>query len=474
MNLDALKKANILVLGDIILDKYLEGSVSRVSPEAPVPVLKPESEEIRLGGAANVASNISALGSKVYLQGIVGKDETSKQLKALLESCKIKNSLIKSSKPTISKLRLLASKQQLIRLDIEEQFSLIDWNLLKKSFNKLIANTSATVLILSDYEKGTLQDIPYLIGQARKNNLRVLVDPKGSNFMKYKGASVITPNYSEFVSEVGGVSSESDLTSKGKNLLVKLNLDALLITRGSEGMTLIERDNKKIIRSDFPTQAKEVFDVSGAGDTVIAALAVGLASNLELNSSVKLANFAAGIVVGKSGTAVPKKSEMEQFFTDDIDNLTKQSLKRLCDFSKQESKRIVFTNGCFDVLHAGHVSYLESAKKMGDKLIVAINSDSSVKKLKGTDRPINSLAERKVLLEALSCVDWVIDFSEETPLKLIEYLKPDVLVKGADYKIQDIVGSKFVLKSGGEVKTIKFVKGISSTQKINKIRNLIT
>lgn len=470
MNLDLLKKAKVLVIGDIILDKYIHGNVDRVSPEAPVPILRPKFEERRLGGAANVASNISALGSKVWLQGVVGKDEAAKEIRSLIKERNIKGFFITSKFPTISKLRILASRQQLLRVDSEEKFSEEDWANTRNLFSKLISTTKASVLILSDYEKGTLRDIPLLIKQANKKNLYTLVDPKGNNFSKYKGANIITPNYLEFSNAVGGVSDEPDLTLKAKNLITDLKLDALLITRGAEGMTLIEKQEGKIKRSDFSTQAQEVFDVSGAGDTVIASLAASIACGFNLNDSVKISNIAAGVVVGKSGTATPRISELEHFFKADSIFSTKTQLKRLCKEAREDSLKVVFTNGCFDILHAGHVSYLEAAKELGDKLIVGINNDSSVRKLKGKDRPINPLEERMTLIQALKCVDHVVSFSEETPLKLIEFLKPNILVKGADYSTEEIVGASSVIRDGGEVKTIPLVKGLSSSDKIKKIK----
>ena len=470
MNLDLLKKANVLVIGDIILDKYIYGSVDRVSPESPVPVLRPESEESRLGGAANVASNISSLGSKVSLQGVIGRDEAAEGLKALLKEKKVKGFFSISSLPTISKLRLLASRQQLLRIDVEEKFSIEDWSKTKALFSKIISSTKATVIVVSDYDKGTLRDIPFLIKQAAKKNIYTLIDPKGNDFSKYEGANIITPNYLEFSNAVGGVLSESDLTLKAKNLIEDLKLEALLITRGAEGMTLVEKQKDKMIRTDFSTLAQEVFDVSGAGDTVIASLAASIASGFNLSDSVRISNVAAGIVVGKSGTATPRLSELEASFKTNADSFSKAQLKLICKEAKEDSLKVVFTNGCFDILHAGHLSYLEAAKELGDKLIVGINNDSSVSKLKGKGRPINPLEERMALIQALKCVDYVVSFSEDTPLKLIEFLKPNVLVKGADYKVKDIVGSESVIKDGGEVRTIPLVKGLSSSRKIQKIK----
>ena len=470
MNLDLLKKANVLVIGDIILDKYIYGSVDRVSPESPVPVLRPESEESRLGGAANVASNISSLGSKVSLQGVIGRDEAAEGLKALLKEKKVKGFFSTSSLPTISKLRLLASRQQLLRIDVEEKFSIEDWSKTKALFSKIISSTKATVIVVSDYDKGTLRDIPFLIKQAAKKNIYTLIDPKGNDFSKYEGANIITPNYLEFSNAVGGVSSESDLTLKANDLIEDLKLEALLITRGAEGMTLVEKQKDKMIRTDYSTLAQEVFDVSGAGDTVIASLAASIASGFNLSDSVRISNVAAGIVVGKSGTATPRLSELEASFKTNSDSFSKAQLKLICKEAKEDSLKVVFTNGCFDILHAGHLSYLKKKKELGDKLIVGINNDSSVSKLKGKGRPINPLEERMALIQALKCVDYVVPFSEDTPLKLIKFLKPNVLVKGADYKVKDIVGSESVIKDGGEVRTIPLVKGLSSSRKIQKIK----
>ena len=294
-----------------MLDRYLYGTVDRVSPEAPVPVLKPNKEEIRLGGAANVALNLSSLGSKVNLVGISGKDSASKQIFNLLKDNKIKNSLIKSNLPTITKLRLISSKQQLLRLDNEEEFTKEDWKSTKRKFDESIALKSNNLIIISDYGKGTLQDIPSLIKKAKRFKKTILVDPKGNNFSKYKGADIITPNFLEFVGVVGSVRSEKDITEKAKSLIKSLELEALLITRGHEGMTLFSKEKSKIVRSDFPTQAKEVFDVSGAGDTVIASIAAALSTGFDISSAVKLANVAAGIVVGKSGTATASLLENE-------------------------------------------------------------------------------------------------------------------------------------------------------------------
>ena len=470
MNLKLLSKSNILVFGDVMLDRYVSGSVDRVSPEAPVPVLQPIKEEIRLGGAANVALNLSSLGSKVSLIGISGKDSSSAQIFRLLKENKIKNEIVKSNLPTITKLRLLSSKQQLLRVDNEEEFTKEDWNSAKKRFDKSIALNSNNLLIISDYGKGTLQDIPGLIKKAKKSKKIVLVDPKGNNFSKYKGADVITPNFSEFIGEVGAVKNEREITAKAKSLIKSLKLGALLVTRGPEGMTLFNKEKGNVVRSDFPTQAQEVFDVSGAGDTVIASVAAALSTGLDMTSAVKLANVAAGIVVGKSGTATASISEIEPHFTGEDLVFTLKEAKKHSVMLRKNGKKIVFTNGCFDILHAGHVHYLEQAKELGDELVVGLNSDSSVKTLKGPSRPINNLEQRAKVLSSLKCVDRIVSFADETPIKLIKEIKPDVLVKGGDYKVKDVVGHKEVRSWGGEVKIIPLVPGLSTTNIIKKLK----
>ena len=468
MNLKMLNKGHVLVFGDIILDRYISGSVDRVSPEAPVPVLKPSNEEIRLGGAANVALNLSSLGSNTTLIGVTGKDESSTQIIDLLKKNNIKKALSKSKHPTISKLRILASQQQLIRIDNEEEFSETDWQSSLSNYRKNINLKKNKVLIISDYEKGTLRNIPLIIREAKKLKKIILVDPKGDDFSKYKSADIITPNFQEFERVVGKVNSEPEITKKGKDLIKSLNLNSLLITRGSEGMTLLDKRNGKVVREDFPTEARDVFDVSGAGDTVIASIAAGLAGGFSLSESIRLANLAAGIVVGKSGTATVNQAELVPYLGLSESYVSFNEVKVYSKDLHERGKKIVFTNGCFDILHAGHVEYLEAAKELGDKLIVAINTDRSVRKLKGSSRPVNTLAHRAKVLASLQCIDKVVFFDEDTPIKLIKAIRPDVLVKGGDYKLKDIVGHKEVSQSGGSVVTIPLVKGLSTSKIISK------
>ena len=464
MDLKELKKGKVIVFGDIMLDKYLSGSIDRISPEAPVPVLNPSSEEIRLGGAANVALNLSSLGVKTTLLGVTGKDDDSEKIIDLLKLNKIRFSLRRSVVPTISKTRLLSSQQQLLRIDEEEKFLDADWKASLGKFLKLVNQENNKVFVLSDYGKGTLMDTKLIIRRAKAKGKIILIDPKGKDFSKYVGADLITPNLNEFMEVVGKITSEKELTKKGKNLIKSLKLKALLITRGPDGMTLLENKNNKIKRTDFPTQAKDVFDVSGAGDTVIASVASGLAADFTLEESIRLANIAAGIVVAKLGTASVYLDEIRPYYEKRIPYLNLEGARTLVELFRERNQKIVFTNGCFDILHAGHVEYLEAAKSKGDKLIVGINSDRSVSQLKGSKRPINKLIHRAKVLGSLRCVDEVVMFDEETPIKLIKSLKPDFLVKGGDYKVQDIVGYDVVSKYGGSIITIPLIKGLSTTK----------
>ena len=469
MELKALKKAKVLVVGDLMLDHYINGSVDRISPEAPVPVIRPKNEEFRLGGAANVATNISSLGGKPKLLGIIGKDNEGSQIKKLLKESSVSNVLVVSKKPSVTKQRIVVSKQQILRLDKEDFFSKDDSLELKKIFIR--EAKKYPLVILSDYNKGSLREVQKFIKIANKKGSKVLVDPKGEDFKKYKGASILTPNYNEFCRVLGIPKNESDLTKKGHELIKNLGLEALLITRGPEGMTLLRLEKKKILRNDFLAEAKEVFDVSGAGDTVLGAFALALASGMDIVESVKLANIAAGIVVGKFGTSVVSLDEiLKQLSQSRPSKLLTHKEAISCILSaRSNQEKIVFTNGCFDILHLGHVAYLQKAKDLGEKLIVAVNSDSSVRNLKGKRRPINKLADRMEVLASLECVDWIISFSEDSPDKVIKKLKPNVLVKGNDYKIKEIAGSDFVKSYGGEVKTIPLIKGVSTSSIVEKI-----
>lgn len=440
------QSTHILIVGDVMLDRYWHGVTSRISPEAPVPIVHVNQQQQCPGGAGNVALNIRALGGQVTVIGVTGKDEAADILSKQLTDQNINCAFIRlENAPTITKLRVLSRHQQLIRLDFENPFSKRDVQQIATKMQTYIDKVDA--VILSDYGKGSLVDSATMIKCATMAGKPVLVDPKGNDFEKYRGATVITPNVAEFEAIVGHCSTETELVEKGQNLREHLNLNALLITRSQDGMTLL-RANLPALH--LPTDAREVFDVTGAGDTVIATLATGLASGLNWESATKLANKAAGIVVSKLGAATVSLAELEP---------------------NRQTETVVMTNGCFDILHAGHIQYLTQARQLGDRLIVAVNDDDSVRRLKGKTRPINSLEQRMTVLNALECVDEVVAFSDDTPEKIICQKLPDILVKGGDYTIDQIAGSDCVLNNGGQVLTLDFVEGCSTSNIIERIGN---
>ncbi len=452
-----------------MLDRYWSGGTSRISPEAPVPVVKVETCDERVGGAANVALNIAALGSQVSLGGIVGEDEPANTLANLLVKNGINSTLLnRSDCSTITKLRILSRHQQLIRLDFEDHSQI---NGATELAAQTISNFEGVdALVLSDYNKGSLHAVQEIIQAARKLSLPVLVDPKGDDFAKYHGASLLTPNLGEFEAVVGTCADDEELVNKGEALRSKLELGALLITRSERGMTLLEQNQAPI---HLPARGREVFDVTGAGDTVIGVLAAMVAAGESMASAATLANIAAGIVVGKLGAATVTPQELENAQQEHHSvqrGITNES--DLLDFAAEARSRgetIVITNGCFDILHPGHITYLEEAAALGDHLVVAVNDDDSVTRLKGEGRPINALQDRMHMLAALSCVDWVVPFSEDTPERLMCHVLPNVLVKGGDYRPEEIAGHDCVVKNGGEVQVLSFKKGYSSTDIIQRI-----
>ncbi|AMW17411.1 bifunctional D-glycero-beta-D-manno-heptose-7-phosphate kinase/D-glycero-beta-D-manno-heptose 1-phosphate adenylyltransferase HldE [Glaesserella parasuis] len=464
--------AKVLVLGDVMLDRYWFGSTNRISPEAPVPVVKVQENEDRAGGAANVAMNIASLNVPVTLHGLVGNDDAGRALDKLLSEHRIQNQCVAvDSHPTITKLRILSRHQQLLRLDFEEGFHNLDCQAL---LAKLAAEITAYgALILSDYGKGTLDTVQQMIQIARQANVPVLIDPKGTDFERYRGATLLTPNMSEFEAVAGHCRDEDEIVTKGLKMIADFDLLALLITRSEKGMTLL-RPNQEPFH--LPTQAKEVYDVTGAGDTVISVLATAIADGRPLEEACYLANAAAGIVVGKLGTSTVSPSELEQAIHQRAETgfgvVSEDELKAIVKQSKTRGEKIVMTNGCFDILHPGHISYLENARKLGDRLIVAVNTDESVKRLKGESRPINDLDARMAVLAGLASVDWVVPFGEDTPQRLIGEILPDLLVKGGDYKPEEIAGSQEVWANGGEVRVLNFENGCSTTNVIKKIRSL--
>lgn len=470
VDIPAFTQARVLVVGDVMLDRYWQGPTQRISPEAPVPVVKIDQHEDRPGGAANVALNIASLGGSASLVGVTGDDEAADTLDQNLATLGVKSHFLRqTSMPTITKLRVLSRHQQLIRLDFEQSIAKVDKSQLNNVVEGLLADHN--LLLLSDYAKGTLSDVQALITSAKANNIAVLVDPKGTDFAKYRGATLLTPNLSEFEAIVGECNDEVELVAKGNKLLAELDLQALLITRGEQGMTLLRPNQQEL---HLPTQAKEVYDVTGAGDTVIATLALAIAAGGSYAQASALANIAAGIVVGKLGTSSVSEAELTQAISVGQESgfgvLTESQLKIAVEQAKKRGEKIVMTNGCFDILHAGHVSYLGNAKQLANRLIVAVNDDASVKALKGAARPINPLDRRMAVLAGLGAVDWVVSFSEDTPQRLIANILPDVLVKGGDYSVEDIAGGKEVIENGGEVKVLNFETGISTTDIINTIQ----
>lgn len=464
------QQAKVLVLGDVMLDRYWFGATNRISPEAPVPVVRVQGNEERAGGAANVAMNIASLNVPVELLGLTGKDEAGSALSRLLQQHKIQCNFVQlETHPTITKLRILSRHQQLLRLDFEEDFHQVTSEQLLEKLKSAVKNYG--VLVLSDYGKGTLNQVQTMIQVARAANIPVLIDPKGTDFERYRGATLLTPNMSEFEAVVGHCNSEEDIVEKGLNLISTLELTALLVTRSEKGMTLLRPGQAPF---HLPTEAREVFDVTGAGDTVISVLATALADGRSFEEACYLANVAAGIVVGKLGTSTVSTVELENAINGRSENgfgiMTEDALKSAVKLAKDRGEKIVMTNGCFDILHPGHVSYLEHARKLGDRLIVAVNSDDSVKRLKGESRPINSLQARMSVLAGLSSVDWLVAFAEDTPQRLIGEILPDLLVKGGDYQPEDIAGSQEVWANGGEVKVLNFEDGYSTSNVIKKIR----
>ncbi|MDC9580093.1 bifunctional D-glycero-beta-D-manno-heptose-7-phosphate kinase/D-glycero-beta-D-manno-heptose 1-phosphate adenylyltransferase HldE [Xenorhabdus sp. PR6a] len=463
-------RAGVLVVGDVMLDRYWYGPTSRISPEAPVPVVKVETIEERPGGAANVAMNIASLGANSHLIGLTGIDDAARALSDKLSSVKVRCDFVSvPTHPTITKLRVLSRNQQLLRLDFEEGFQNVDAQPMLEKIQQSLPHIGA--LVLSDYAKGALSQIQAMIQLANEANVPVLIDPKGSDFNRYRGATLLTPNMSEFEAVVGHCKDDDDLVQKGTKLVQDLQLQALLITRSERGMSLLRVGQPPL---HLPTQAQEVFDVTGAGDTVIGVLATALAAGKPLNEACYLANAAAGVVVGKLGTSTVSSVELENAVRGRAETgfgaMSEAKLKDVVAQARQRGERIVMTNGCFDILHAGHVSYLSNARKLGDRLIVAVNSDASTKRLKGETRPVNPLEQRMIVLSALESVDWVVAFEEDTPQRLIAGILPDILVKGGDYQPAEIAGSEEVWAAGGEVKVLNFEEGISTTNIIKTIQ----
>jgi len=462
--------ARVLVAGDLMLDRYWHGATERISPEAPVPVVHVRDEEGRAGGCGNVATNIAALGGQVALLGLVGNDAAADSLQHNLQQAGVQTHLFREpAYPTITKLRVISRHQQLIRLDFEDGFPDYDPADMLEQFESMLADYD--VVVLSDYGKGTLAQPRAWIERARAAGVPVLIDPKGRDFRRYRGASLITPNWAEFEAVAGACGDQARLEAAAGKLMADCELAHLLITRGEQGMSLFSRNGEA---HHLPTRAREVFDVTGAGDTVIATLAVALAAGQSVEAATALSNLAAGVVVGKLGTASVSARELEQCLQEqrlaEHGVVTEDTLMDLVAAARDRGERIVFTNGCFDLLHAGHVTYLEQASRLGDRLVVAVNVDETVRQLKGPERPVNPLANRMHVLAALGFVDWVVPFAEETPERLICRLKPDLLVKGGDNDPDAIPGASCVRQAGGEVRVLSYIDGVSTTSIVDSIK----
>ncbi|MCG5532489.1 bifunctional D-glycero-beta-D-manno-heptose-7-phosphate kinase/D-glycero-beta-D-manno-heptose 1-phosphate adenylyltransferase HldE [Halorhodospira sp. 9621] len=470
--LPGLRDVRVVVAGDLMLDRYWHGATQRISPEAPVPVVRVDDAEERPGGAANVALNVAALGGAAQVIGPTGSDEAADRLAQLLEAAGVGQRFHRiPGADTITKLRVISRHQQLIRLDFERGFPGFDRAAMLALLEPVLTDTA--VVVLSDYAKGALPDPAGLIDAARRAGRPVLVDPKGADYRRYRGATLLTPNLAEFEAVVGPCADGDEIARRAAMVAAELELEALLVTRGEAGMTLAPREGAPV---HLPTRAREVFDVTGAGDTVIATLAAALGAGVDLADAAALANLAAGVVVGKLGTATVTPAELEAAMggaggqAAGAGVVDEPGLLAAVRQARAAGERIVMTNGCFDLLHAGHVDYLQRARRRGERLVVAVNDDASVARLKGAERPVTPLEQRMAVLAGLDAVDWVVPFSEDTPARLIEAVLPDLLVKGGDYRPEQIAGHDAVVAAGGAVEVLPLLAGASTTGLIARIR----
>ena len=466
------KKPHILVIGDLMIDEYLWGSCERISPEAPVQVVDIKKETKVLGGAGNVINNLVSLGAKVSVMSVIGNDDAGHEVKSMLDKIEVKSFLVEQKgRKTSRKTRLMASHSQVVRYDKESKND-INFESVKKLYSKLQEKINAyDTILLSDYAKGVLTNelIEKVITFANKNDIKVLVDPKGSDFSKYSGAYLLTPNKKEAeLASNTKIENADTLKEVLKKQKKNADLSVSLITLSENGIAIL-KDNEVVTK---PTVAREVYDVTGAGDTVLASLGFAISLNYNIETAVEFSNLAAGVVVGKIGSATVTMDEIEEYQASlhkssiELHIKSRKEIKKIAARLKEQNKKVVFTNGCFDILHKGHVSYLNVAKSFGDVLILGLNSDASVKRLKGENRPINSEDDRAYILSALECVDYVVIFDEDTPYELISKIKPHTLVKGADYEGKKVVGQDLV----DELKLVKFVEGRSTTRTIQRIQ----
>ncbi len=472
-------ESKILVVGDLMIDVYIWGNVERISPEAPVQIVDVEFEETRLGGAGNVIKNLTNLGAQVFAASIIDQSGTGNEILHKLQELKVdcEGIIREKNRHSSRKTRIICAEnnQQMLRIDKETRSPINSssetaiYDFTKKNIKDFDA------IILSDYNKGVLTKnvLNLLIELAQNENKPILVDPKGKDFSKYRGATIITPNRkeTELVTH-SELSNEETIRETGITLQKNLDLACLLITLGKDGMAFFKDGDFQIIRAE----AKEVYDVSGAGDTVISILGAGISVGMPWIEAARLANLGAGIVVGKVGTEPVTLKEIETVLHNKQLNtfnkvVSLEEMGRIIKKLRKNKKTIIFTNGCFDILHMGHTDYLQKARNLGDVLILALNSDDSVRRLKGENRPIINQNQRAVVLSALSCVDYVIIFSEDTPINVIETLQPDVIVKGNDYTIDQVVGREIVESYGGRVELVELMKGISTSNIVEKIKN---
>jgi len=466
------KSPNILVIGDLMIDHYLWGDCNRISPEAPVQVIDLKEETSSLGGAGNVVNNLKTLGAHVDVLTVVGDCENTTHLKKLLNQIKVRTNFLitEKNRVTSKKTRVISSNQQVVRYDNEsiDDISKTSESKLLKTFHKII--NEYDVLLLSDYGKGVLTDslTKKVIQASKKLRIKTLIDPKGKDFSKYSGAHLITPNKREAELATGiKISDNNSLKNAIKKLKQTLNLDISMITLSEEGIAIYDKGLKI-----FPATVRSVFDVTGAGDTVLSSLGFALAIKNDINLAAKLSNLAAGVVVGKIGSATASMNEIIEYesslhkSSSDVHIKNWGEIQSLVNDFKIQKKKIAFTNGCFDIVHSGHIRYLEKSKTFADILIVGINSDKSVSKLKGSSRPINTEKDRAFIIAALECVDYVVIFEEDTPEKLIKFISPDILVKGSDYKKSEVVGNEYV----DDVRLVQLVEGKSTTNIIEKIQ----
>lgn len=472
---DTIREKHILVVGDVMLDSYYQGDVNRISPEAPVPVFQKRDEWNVLGGAANVAMNLVASGQKVSVMSRIGNDLIGDRVLSIFAEQGVNTELVmKTQKKTIQKTRFLAANnQQVMRLDVEDTTPLTDEECVGFLDELRSRILEYDLVVVSDYLKGflTKELTQGVIRLANDNGIRVIVDVKDKNYSKYSGAFLLKPNQNELNMLSGKpVSTMEQIEAATAYLLDTANVSYILTTLGAKGMLLSGiHQEKKYIKS----VAKEVFDVTGAGDTTISYLAACIANGMTVEDAMEIANYAAGIQIAKVGTSAVYIQEVDEYLA----GLDKNHNNKIMSINSVErfrliysNKKIVFTNGCFDILHVGHVRYLQEAARLGDILVVGLNSDDSVRRLKGTERPVNSEADRAEILASLKCVSYVVMFEEDTPYNLIEKLQPDVLVKGGDYKPEEVVGKDIVEARGGCLKLISFVEGKSTTNIINKMR----